>query len=126
MFGLTVRWSLEGVRKGTAEELRDFVRTRSLERFTGMEGLRFKTWRMVEGEWFEGTYVWATAAARDAFAEADRAGMADSPGTRIIGTPPVLHESFEVVGVAGGAGGFLAGRGPGPGSADRGGATPAS
>ncbi len=114
-YGLTVRWSLADARPGVAQELRDFVRDTSLDRFTGMAGLRFKTWRMVEGEWFEGTYVWETAAARDAFAETDRAGMADSPGTRIIGSPPILHEPFEVVGIAEGGPGFAAG--PGPGSA---------
>jgi len=113
MYGLAVRWSLADAGPGVAQELRDFVRDRSLERFTGMPGLRFKTWRMVGDEWFEGTYVWETAAARDAFAETDRAGMATSPGTRIIGSPPVLHEEFEVVGVAEGAAGFAAGAGPG-------------
>ena len=112
MFGLAVRWSLADAGPEVAPALRDFVRDRSLDRFTGMEGLRFKTWRMVEGEWFEGTYVWETEQARDAFAEADRAGMGDSPGTRIIGSPPVLHEPFEVVGVAEGAAGFAAGPGP--------------
>ena len=119
MFGLSVRWSLEGAGPDVAKDLRDFVRDRSLARFTGMAGLRYKTWRMVEGEWFEGTYVWASAADRDAFAESDRAGMADSPGTRIIGSPPVLYETFEVVGVAEGGAGFTGGPGPG-------GATPAS
>jgi hypothetical protein len=116
MYGLTVRWSLAHAGPEVAQQLRDFVRDRSLERFTGMDGLRFKTWRMLEGEWFEGTYVWETAAARDAFADADRrAQSADggSPGTRIIGSPPVVHESFEVVGVAEGAAGFASGSGPG-------------
>jgi hypothetical protein len=116
MYGLAVRWSLAGAGPNVAQELRDFVRDRSLDRFTGMDGLRFKTWRMVEDEWFEGTYVWETAAARDAFAETDRAGMGDSPGTRIIGWPPMLHEVFEVVGVAEGAAGFAAGPGPTPAS----------
>ncbi len=113
MFGMTVRWSLAAAGAGVAQELREFVRDRSLERFTGMAGLRFKTWRMVEGEWFEGTYVWETAAARDDFVETDRAGMHDSPGTRIIGSPPVQYDVFEVVGVAEGAAGFVAGPGPG-------------
>jgi len=116
MFGLAVRWSLAEAGPDVAPALRDFVRDRSLDRFTGMDGLRFKTWRMVEGEWFEGTYVWETAQARDAFAEADRAGMGDSPGTRIIGSPPVLHETFEVVGIAEGAAGFATGPGPTPAS----------
>ena len=123
MFGLAVRWSLAEAGPDVAPALRDFVRDRSLDRFTGMDGLRFKTWRMVADEWFEGTYVWETAQARDAFAEADRAGMNDSPGTRIIGAAPVLYETFEVVGVAEGAAGFLAGPGP---TATRAGAIPAS
>jgi hypothetical protein len=112
MFGLAVRWSLAEAGPDVAPALRDFVRDRSLDRFTGMDGLRFKTWRMVADEWFEGTYVWETAQARDAFAAADRAGMGDSPGTRIIGSPPVLYETFEVVGVAEGASGFAVGPGP--------------
>jgi len=119
MYGLTVRWSLEAAGPEVAQELRDFVRDRSLDRFAGMAGLRFKTWRMVEGKWFEGTYVWESAAARDAFAEADRPAQAavdGSPGTRIIGSPPVVHEAFEVVGVAEGGAGFASGPGPGPGS----------
>lgn len=112
MYGLAVRWSLAEAGADVEPALRDFVRDRSLDRFTGMDGLRFKTWRMVTGEWFEGTYVWETAQARDAFAESDRAGIGDSPGTRIIGSPPVLYETFEVVGVAEGAAGFAAGPGP--------------
>ena len=32
-----------------------------------MEGLRFKTWRMRAGEWFEGCYVVVDDVARDAF-----------------------------------------------------------
>ena len=113
MYGLAVRWSLTEAEAGVEQRLRDFVAATSLNRFSGMDGLRFKTWRMVEGEWFEGTYVWATAAARDAFAERDRTGQADSPGTRIIGSPPVLHAPFEVVGVAEGRDLFAAGPGPG-------------
>ncbi len=113
LYGLAVRWSLTGVGPEVVPALREFVRDRSLARFDGMPGLRFKTWRMIEGEWFEGTYVWATAEARDAFATSDRAGMADSPGTRIIGRPPAQYETFEVVGVAEGGAGFVSGPGPG-------------
>ena len=67
MHGLTVRWSLAGAPDGVAEELRTYVEDTSHARFTGKEGLRFKTWRMREGEWFEGCYVFETSAARDAF-----------------------------------------------------------
>lgn len=113
MYGLEVRWSLEGTGPETAQALRDYVRTSSLARFTGMPGLRFKTWRLVEGAWFEGTYVWASAAERDAFAEVDRARTGESPVTGIIGSTPVVYETFEVVGVAEGGSGFASGPGTG-------------
>jgi len=32
-----------------------------------LDGLAFKTWRMVEGEWFEGTYVFDQRVYRDDF-----------------------------------------------------------
>ena len=114
-YGLAVRWDLHGCGPEVAQALRDFVAQTSIARFSAMPGLRSKTWRMREGEWFEGTYVWETPEARAAFAEHDRAGTADSPGTRIVGSPPVAYEEFEVVGVAEGPSGFVAG--PGPGSA---------
>ncbi len=114
-YGLTVRWSLHDAPAEVAQELRSYVVGTSLERFEGMPGLRYKVWRMIEGEWFEGTYVWATAAARDAFEANFRAAADDSPGSMIIGGSPQLIEPFEVVAVAAGAEGLLAG--PGPGSA---------
>jgi hypothetical protein len=117
MDGLTVRWSLAGTDDQVAAALREYVVGQSLARFTGMEGLRFKTWRMRPGEWFEGTYVFATAAARDGFAQSFRAQAATAPGTQIVGSEPVLVEPFEVVAVAEGADGFVAGPGPGAGTA---------
>jgi hypothetical protein len=114
MYGLSVRWSLAGATDGVAKELREYVVGRSLERFSGMAGLRFKTWRMRPGEWFEGTYVFATAAARDAFLASFRETAATSPGSAIIGSAPVAMEPFEVVAVAEGGEGFAAGAGPGP------------
>lgn len=92
--------------------LREFVATTSLARFSRMPGLRFKTWRLREGVEFEGIYVWATAEARDAFCLEDRAGMHESPGTRMIGSPPFAYEEFEVVAIAEGPEGFRAGPGP--------------
>jgi hypothetical protein len=112
-YGLSVRWSLAAAPPDAAERLREYVVGSSLQRFTGMAGLRFKTWRMREGEWFEGTYVWGGAAERDAFEAEFTAGAADSPGSRLVGSPPVSIESFEVVAVAEGAAGFAAGGGPG-------------
>ncbi|NED98093.1 hypothetical protein G1H11_22600 [Phytoactinopolyspora alkaliphila] len=111
MFGLTVRWSLEDAPKKTANELRDYVRDSSLARFTGMSELRFKTWRMRPGEWFEGTYVFATVEARDTFADEFAEKAADSPVSKTVGSPPQLQETFEVVAVAEGGAGFAAGLG---------------
>lgn len=112
MFGLAVRWSLEGATGDVERRLREYVTGPSLARFTGLDGLSFKTWRMRAGEWFEGTYVWATAEARDAFAEQFAATGADNPGSQIIGSAPRLIEPFEVVAVAEGAAGFTAGPRP--------------
>jgi hypothetical protein len=112
-YGLSVRWSLAEAPSDVAERLRDYVVGTSIHRFTGMDGLRFKTWRMREGEWFEGTYVFGGAAERDAFATSFTATAAESPGSQIIGTPPVGIEPFEVVAVTEGAAGFAAGGGPG-------------
>ncbi len=42
-----------------------YVAETSHARFTGMAGLRYQTWRMVRGEWFEGSYVFATTEARE-------------------------------------------------------------
>lgn len=113
MYGLTVRWSLAQANPGAAVALRDYVAGTSLERFTGMPGLRFKTWRMRAGEWFEGTYVWDSAQAREAFAEAFAASAATAPVSALVGTPPDLIETWEVVAIAEGGEGFDAGVGPG-------------
>ncbi|TDC50447.1 hypothetical protein E1212_14745 [Jiangella ureilytica] len=112
MYGLSVRWSLASAPDGTDTALREYVHDTSLARFTGMEGLRFKTWRTRPGEWFEGTYVFETAAARDAFAASFAEVAADSPGSKIIGSAPVFQETFDVVAVAEGSSGFAAGPGP--------------
>jgi hypothetical protein len=108
MLGLTVRWSLADAPAGVEDELATYVAESSHERFTGMDGLRFKTWRMVPGAWFEGCYVFESEAARAAFEERFTATAAESPGSRIIGSPPVLIEPCQVVAVAEGAAGFRA------------------
>jgi len=108
MHGLTVRWSLAGAPDGVAEQLRTYVADTSHARFTGKEGLRFKTWRMREGEWFEGCYVFESPQARDTFEQEFTAVAAESPGSQIVGSAPVLIEPCEVVSVAEGAAGFLA------------------
>ena len=106
--GLTVRWSLADAPEGTEQALADYVAETSHARFSVMEGLRFKTWRMRSGEWFEGCYVFATPEARAAFQEQFTAAAAGSPGSRIIGSAPILIEECTVVAVAEGGDGFRA------------------
>jgi hypothetical protein len=106
--GLTVRWSLADAEAGVEEKLAAYVAETSHARFTGKEGLRFKTWRMRAGEWFEGCYVFASDAARAEFQESFTATAAESPGSQIIGSSPILIEPCDVVAVAEGGEGFLA------------------
>ena len=108
MHGLTVRWSLRDAPEGVEQSLASYVEGTSHARFTGMTGLRFKTWRVRPGEWFEGCYVFASSQERDAFEQDFVATAAEAPGSRIVGAPPVLVEACEVVAVAEGAAGFLA------------------
>jgi hypothetical protein len=112
MHGLTVRWSLEDVPESAVAALRDYVTQTSWERFTGMSGLSFKTWRMRPGEWFEGTYVWATVEDRDAFSAGFTENAASSTVSVTVGSGPEIIETFEVVAVAEGGEGFVPGAGP--------------
>jgi hypothetical protein len=104
--GLTVRWSLADAPAGVEAALAAYVAETSHARFSVMPGLSYKTWRCVPGEWFEGCYVFADDAARAAFQETFAAGAADSPGSQIIGSPPVLIEPCTIVAIAEGASGF--------------------
>lgn len=108
MSGLTVRWSLAEAPEGAEVDLAAYVEETSHARFTGMEGLRFKTWRMRAGEWFEGCYVFVDEQARDAFQATFTAIAAESPGSQIIGSSPILIEPCTIVAVAEGAVGFAA------------------
>jgi hypothetical protein len=108
MHGLTVRWSLVGAPDGVEQSLAAYVSETSHARFTGKPGLRFKTWRMRPGEWFEGCYVFDSTDEREIFEKEFSATAAESPGSRIVGSPPVLIEPCEVVAVAEGGAGFLA------------------
>jgi hypothetical protein len=107
--GLTVRWSLAAAPDGVEAELASYVEGTSHARFTGMAGLRFKTWRVRPGEWFEGCYVFVSDEARAAFQDTFTAGAADAPGSKIVGSPPILIEACEIVAVAEGWDGFEAG-----------------
>ncbi|MGH8965568.1 MAG: hypothetical protein ACRDXB_09615 [Actinomycetes bacterium] len=108
MHGLTVRWTLENAPDGVDEALSAYVESTSHARFSGKAGLRFKTWRTRPGEWFEGCYVFETPADRDTFQEEFTKVAAESPGSQIIGSEPVLIEPCEIVAVAEGGSGFLA------------------
>ena len=65
-------------------------------------------------QWFEGTYVFDTAKARDEFQAEFESAAGNSPGSEIIGSAPVTIEPYEVVAIAEGPQHFR--RGPGPGS----------
>jgi hypothetical protein len=108
MLGLTVRWSLADAADGVEDRLATYVAETSHARFTGMTGLRFKTWRMVRGEWFEGCYVFATDEARAEFQRTFTETADESPGSQIIGSPPILVEACDIVAVAEGWDGFAA------------------
>ena len=108
MHGLTVRWSLRNAPDGVEKTLADYVEQTSHASFSGREGLRFKTWRMRPGEWFEGCYVFESAQACETFTKEFTAVAAESSGSQIIGSAPVLIEPCEVLAVADGGAGFLA------------------
>ncbi|HYH35601.1 MAG TPA: hypothetical protein VD814_10655 [Nocardioides sp.] len=108
MKGLTVRWSLEDAPADVVAQLEEYVADSSHARFTDMPGLHFKTWRMRPGLWFEGCYVFASDEERSDFQRSFAQGAADAPGSRIIGSPPVLIEECDVVAVAEGRDGFRA------------------
>ena len=107
MCGLTVRWSLAEAPEGVETTLAEYVEQTSHARFTGMDGLRFKTWRMRPREWFEGCYVFADDAARDTFETDFTAVAAQSPGSQIVGAAPILIEACRIVAVAEGPMGLV-------------------
>ncbi|MGL5927927.1 MAG: hypothetical protein ACRCY8_03225 [Dermatophilaceae bacterium] len=111
-YGLTVRWSLTGAPATAPDDLREYVVGTSIARFMFLDGLAFKVWRMREGEWFEGTYVFDTEQERTAFREDFEPGADTAPGSRIIGSAPVAIEEWEVVAIAEGPAGFRRGAGP--------------
>ena len=113
MFGLSIRWSLADADPDVAQKLRDYVTQTSIARFIGMDGLHIKTWRMLEGDWFEGTYVFASREDRDQFLASFMPGEATAPGSLLIGSTPIAYEPFEVVAIAEGGAGFVSGAGPG-------------
>ncbi len=108
MKGLSVRWSLTESADDAAEQLATYGESSSHARFTGMVGLRHKTWRCRPGEWFEGTYVFVSDESRAQFQHTFAETAAESPGSQIVGASPVLIEEWDVVAVAEGWDGFQA------------------
>ena len=108
MHALTVRWSLADAAPGVEARLADYVAESSYARFTGLDGLRFKTWRIRPGEWFEGCYVFVSDQARASFQSTFEQTAAESPGSQIIGSSPILVEACDIVAVAEGWDGFAA------------------
>lgn len=108
MKGLTVRWSLASAPEGVEQALASYVADTSHARFTGMSGLKFKTWRVRAGEWFEGCYVFESDEARAAFQKTFTEGAAEAPGSQLVGSPPILIEACDIVAVAEGWDGFSA------------------
>ncbi len=96
---LTVRWSLVHAPAGIEEQLADYVATSSYARFAELPGLRFKTWRLRAGEWFEGCYVFVDDSARAAFQADFSATAEDSPVSKLVGSGPALVEECAVVAV---------------------------
>lgn len=112
-YGLTVRWSLADAPAGVTGKLREYVIGTSMARFMFLDGLAFKVWRMREGEWFEGTYVFDSEVERARFREEFEADAGHAPGSRLIGSAPITIEDYEVVAIAEGPAGFRRGAGPG-------------
>ena len=106
MYGLTVRWSLADAPKGTLKALRAYIEEESYPRFAGQEGLRFKSWRARKGHWFEGNYVFVSDEARAAFQKSFEKTAADSAGSKIVGSAPILIEECEIMAVVRGPSGF--------------------
>lgn len=106
MYGLTIRWSLTHAPAGVVAALRDYVRDESVARFTGMAGLHFKTWQIVDAGFFAGVYVWATESARAEFLAAFRASP--SRVSQIVGHDPDVVQEWDVAGLAVGGEGFPA------------------
>ncbi|CAN5379136.1 hypothetical protein BH20ACT5_BH20ACT5_16870 [soil metagenome] len=104
IYGLTVRWSLEGARTGVEQEFCDYVREVSHEKFSGYAGLHQKYWAVVPGDHVEGVYLWSSERARTQWIL--ELATNPSPVNAIFGREPVLIEEFDVVAVAEGGDGM--------------------
>ena len=96
MLGLTVRWSLAQAPPGVEQALASYVADTSHARFTGRQGLRFKTWRMRPGEWFEGCYVFAGSTEREEFEREFRDALRAAYPATAFGTVLPFRRVFVV------------------------------
>lgn len=101
-----MRWSLTDAPKGTLRALRSYVEDEAYSTFAGLDGLRFKSWRARKGHWFEGSYVFKSDEAREAFQASFEKHLDDARASAIIGGPPILIEACEILGVVRGPAGF--------------------
>lgn len=107
LLGLTVRWSLVGSADDLVDELATHVHGPEHARHTGQAGLRFVQWRAVRGAWFECLYLFGDEASRERHEESVRAGGAATAISRVVGAPPALVETCEVLALAEGWDGFV-------------------
>ena len=108
MYGLAVRWSLQGASTQTEQDLRDYVADESYAKFAGLPELHQKTWRLVSGEYFEGIYVFASTQAREAFQTEFSGLVGASKVSVMIGSHPVAIEPFEILALVEGPARFRA------------------
>ncbi len=107
MIGLTVRWSLADAPDGVVDQLKAYVRDESFPRFEKLAGLRFKTWRLIGSQWFEGCYVFVDDAARARFQSSFEEVAPESAGSKIVGSAPTLIEACDIAAVVEGPEGFV-------------------
>ena len=85
-----------------------YVDESSHARFTDMRGLRFKTWRMRPGPVVRGLLRLRQRRGALGLPAHLRQGAGESPGSKIIGSAPVLIEECDIVAMAEGQDGFRA------------------
>lgn len=84
------------------------MKDESYARFETVPGLRFKSWRAVDDEWFEGSYVFASDQAREEFQRTFEVSAATSAGSTIVGSSPILIEACDIIAVVEGPQRFVA------------------
>ena len=93
MRAVLVLWGLSTGSKVTFEELREYLRGESIDRFSGMAGLRQKTWisNPVTGHW-GALYLFDTREQADELV----GHIASGKVVQLTGLTPVTIEQFDV------------------------------